>query len=162
MTIKNTYCRYGIRLFFFFVPSTLENTRELQTAFSVQLYSFNLQLAILQLPVPSPVSLHPIPISFFPIPTVTRLFRPLLRLTVADKSHLCVAWLGRRCWQCLQWSTLLSPVSPSCSHSPLTPSSLLYIVCPVICVINKKPSWQLWVCVCVYVCAWPASDVKRI
>lgn len=73
-------------LVFLLCSLNFENTRELQTASSVQLYSFNLQLAILQLPVPSTV-----PFSVSPIPTVTRLFRPLLHLTVADKSHLCVS-----------------------------------------------------------------------
>lgn len=73
-------------LVFLLCSLNFENTRELQTAFSVQLYSFNLQLAILQLLVPSTVLF-----SVLPIPTVTRLFRPLLHLTVADKSHLCVS-----------------------------------------------------------------------
>lgn len=48
---------WHLLVFLLLCSLNFENTRELQTAFSVQLYSFNLQLAILQLPVPSTVSL---------------------------------------------------------------------------------------------------------
>lgn len=48
---------WHLLVFLLLCSLNFENTRELQTAFSVQLYSFNLQLAILQLPVPSTISL---------------------------------------------------------------------------------------------------------
>lgn len=131
MTIKNTYCRYGICLFSQRTLKTHTHTRaqwNCKQLSVLQLNSCKLQVASCQRQVASCIKWQ-----FYSWQSAL----PSVFNWHSQISHICATAGVAKCRQNEMWNSEM--VSNSCL--------LFRFAGPVICVINKKASWQLCVSV---------------